>query len=56
MEIKIDIPRTLKRLGVQKNSQSLKDYEMLKRWLFYQPIDQDDLDKYLKEVVEYINV
>jgi len=56
MKTKINIPSILKRLGIQKNSKCQGDYEIMKRWIYYQPIDQADFDMYLKQAIKYIGV
>jgi len=52
----VNIPKILKKLGIQKNSKYQGDYEIIKRWLHYQPIDQADFDMYLKQAIEYIGI
>ena len=56
MKEKFSIPETLARLGIQKKSRKLTDYEEAKQWLYYKAITQKDFDGYMKEVRDYIGV
>jgi len=49
-----NIPKVLARLGIQKNSHKISDYETAKGWLYYKLIDSADYEKYLKEISKYV--
>ena len=56
MDVKINISKAMKFLGIKKGSRSMDDYEKAKRWLHYTPCDQDEYDKYMKKIVDFIEV
>ena len=51
-----NIPKTLQKLGIKKNSKNIKDYETAKRWIYYKPIDEYEYMEYLKEIAKYIGI
>lgn len=46
----------MKALNIKKHSRNLDDYERAKTWLHYELVNQEDYDKYIKQIIDYIGV
>jgi len=52
----MNIKKAMKALNIKKKSRNLLDYEKAKTWLHYELVNQEDYEKYIKQITDYIGV